>query len=158
MQSLADWPQQNPDELVYGMNYGQYKEKWFNAFLWTSRYNFFYCKIKFSNMFRNWEEPEWMLDWWNTFGLNPVGINLELTETARMFLQYPRRLDYLYNLFSDAEYNQIFIHEKHPWVLRTKFMIKSSEDLDCDPELLRQVYTQHWDPYIFNQFKDHPFD
>jgi hypothetical protein len=30
-------------------------------------------------------------------------------------------------------------------------MFEGPEDED-DPELLRQVYTQHWDPYIFNQF------
>jgi hypothetical protein len=67
-------------------------------------------------------------------------------------------LENIGHLFSEEEYRKIFIHEKHPWVLRTKFMIKSSNNPDHDSELLRQVYTQHWDPYSFNHFKDHPFD
>jgi hypothetical protein len=52
MRALIDWPQQDPAELLNGINYDQYKATWFNAFLWTSRFNFFYCQIKFAHMFQ----------------------------------------------------------------------------------------------------------
>lgn len=158
MRALADWPRQNPEELVHGLNYRQYRETWFNAFLWTSRFNFFYCQIKFAHMFWEWEEPDWIMDWWQTFRINPVGINPNVTETGRMFLQYPRRLEFISDLFSEEEYKGMFIQEKYPWILRTKFLLNPSEHSNNDPDLLRQVYTQHWDPYIFNHFKDRPFD
>jgi hypothetical protein len=158
MRALADWPQQNPENLVSGINYGQYKEMWFNAFLWTSRFNFFYCMIKFAHEFREWEEPDWLINWWKTFGLNPVGINPDVTETGKMFIHFTRPLDYISDLFSEEEYMEMFIREKHPWIIRTKFLLHPSENTDHDPDLMRHVYTQHWDPYYFNHFKDRPFD
>jgi hypothetical protein len=158
MRSLSDWPQQNPEELLFGLNYEQYKEMWFNVCLWTSRFNFYYYMIKFAHDFRNWEEPDWIMEWWNKFGLNLVGTNADVTENGKMFLHFTQPLDTISDLFSEENYKELFVKEKHPWVLRTKFLLRQYQDPDHDPELVQEVYTQHWDPYYFNHFKDRPFD
>lgn len=142
MRALTDWPEQDPNELLYGLDYAQYQKSWFNAFLWRSRFDFFYTQVKFAHTFREWEEPDMFMQWWQTFGLNPIGINPEVSETARMFLYHHQSLNFISDLFSEEEFKEIFIKEKHPWILRTKFMLNPADD-NSDPELLRQVYTQH---------------
>jgi hypothetical protein len=136
IRALTDWPEQDPDEIVHGLNYDQYKETWFNAFLWKSRFEFFYTQIRFAHMFRDWEEPSWIMDWWTRFGLNLVGVNPKALETARMFPQFHRPLNFISDLYSDEEFKAIFIQEKYPWILWTKFMLSSTEDDDGDPTLL----------------------
>lgn len=99
-------------------------------------------------MFREFEEPSWLMEWWEQFGMNPVGFNPEVSETARMFPQWHKSIDSISDLYNEEQFKDIFIQEKYPWVLRTKFMLEDDED--NEPILLRQVYTQHWDPYRFN--------
>lgn len=96
------------------------------------------------------------MEWWLHFGLNPVNINPEATETASMYPQWTRPLNTLHDLYSEEEYKSIFILEKRLWILRTKFMLQNIDNED--PELLRQIYTQHWDPYLFNHFRNRPYD
>jgi hypothetical protein len=162
MRALSDWPNQDPNENLFGVNYGQYKRMWFNVCQWTSRFKYYYCMIKFAHAFRDWEEPEWLPEWWKRFGLHPIGINPELTETTRMFLVHNRlpgrSLETISDLFSAEEYQLYFIKNKHPWIIRTKFLLHQTENHDHDPELDREIYTQHWDPYFFYHFHDHPFE
>ena len=99
-------------------------------------------------MFREFEEPDWLQDWWEKFGLNPIGVNPQVSETLCMFPPWNRRLHTLQDLYSEEEFKEIFIQEKHPWILRTKYMLQEEEE--NDPILLRQVYTLHWDPYNFH--------
>jgi hypothetical protein len=64
MRAITDWPNQDPDEKFFGIDYEQYKTMWFNICLWTGRFNFYYCMIKFAHSFKDWEEPEWIMKWW----------------------------------------------------------------------------------------------
>jgi hypothetical protein len=73
--------------------------------------------VRFVHSFRDWPEPEWLMEWWNQFGLNPVSINLDVTEVGRMFLFHNRRLDTIDDLFSEEEYKMMFIREKQPWII-----------------------------------------
>jgi hypothetical protein len=93
MRALSDWLEQNPNNIVHGLNYEQYKATWFNAFLWKARFEFFYTQVCFAHMFRDWEEPSWLDEWWMQFGLNPVNINPRVSETACMFPQWHRPLN-----------------------------------------------------------------
>jgi len=36
MRALTDWPHQDPNENLFGINYDQYKAAWFHAFLWRA--------------------------------------------------------------------------------------------------------------------------
>jgi len=89
------------------------------------------------------------MEWWLKFGLNPVGINPQVSETGRMFLFNNKRLESVADLFSGEEYKILFVRERHPWVIRTKFVLHQEEDSSEDPALFREVCTQHWDPYNF---------
>jgi hypothetical protein len=131
---------------------------WYNVCLWTDRYKYYYCMIQFSVSFILFPEPDWLADWWQKFGLNPIGINPEVTETARMFLFPNRNLQNISDLYSEEEYKMLFIRERHPWVIRTKYVLHQEEDSDEDPALYREVYTQHWDPYNFRHFHDYPME
>lgn len=73
--------------------------------------------IRFAHIFRDWDEPEWLTQWWQQFGLNPVNINPDVTEVGRMFLFHNRSLDTISDLFSEDEYKMMFIREKHPWII-----------------------------------------
>lgn len=137
MRVVAEWPEGDPENVLHGLTYAQYKTTWFHAFLWKSRFEFFYTQIRFAHMFREFEEPSWIIEWWEKFGLNPVGINPEVSETARMFPTWYRHLNSISDLYDEENFKDIFIQEKHPWVLRTKFMLKDDED--DEPILLRQV-------------------
>jgi len=90
---------------------------WFNVCLWTDRYKYYYCMIKFAHSFFNWPKPDWLIEWWHQFGLNPVNIDPEVIEVGRMFLFHNRRLDTIVDLFSEEEYKMMFIREKHPWII-----------------------------------------
>ena len=52
----------------------------------------------------------------------------------------------------------MFIDEKHPWVIRIKYVLQQEEDRNEDPNMYREVFTQHWDPYRFNHFHDQPVE
>jgi hypothetical protein len=52
----------------------------------------------------------------------------------------------------------MFIDEKHPWVIRNKYVLQQQEDSNQDPNMFREVFTQHWDPYRFNHFQDQPIE
>jgi hypothetical protein len=108
-------------------------------------------------MFREFEEPDWVQDWWERFGLHPLGVNPQVSETLSMFELFHRTLRTVHDLYSEEEFKEIIITEKHPWVLRTKFMLED-DGPDTDPILLQQVYTMHWDPYLFNHYQDCPPD
>ena len=116
---------------------------WFNVCLWTERYKYHYCMIKFADSFILGPEPDWLMEWWHKFGLNPVGIHPQVSEVDRMFLFHNRRLETIADLFSEEEYKMMFVREKHPWVIQTKFVLHQEEDSDEDPELFREIYTQH---------------
>jgi hypothetical protein len=59
-----------------------------------------------------------------------------------MFLFHNRRLDTIADLFSEEEYKMMFIREKHPWVIRTKFVLHQEEESNEDPELSqRSIYS-----------------
>jgi len=131
---------------------------WFNICLWTDRYKYYYCMIKFVDSFILSPEPDWLMEWWHKFGLNPVGIHPQVSKVGRMFLFHNRRLDTIVDLFSEEEYKMLFVREKHPWVIQTKFVLHQEEDSDEDPELFREIYTQHWDPYNFHHFHDYPLE
>jgi hypothetical protein len=148
MRNVAEWPEGDPTNSIHGLNYNQYKTCWYNAFLWKGRMEFFYTQLRFAHMFQYFEEPDWLLEWWETFGLNPVSVNPQVSETVSRFEPWDKNLETVADLYDDDEFLHIFMHEKHPWCLRTKFMIEEEEN--NDPILLRQVYTQHWDPYNFN--------
>jgi len=49
-------------------------------------------------MFRDWEEPSWIQEWWTKFGLNPVNINPEVSETDALFAQRHRPLNCIRDL------------------------------------------------------------
>jgi len=53
MRAFSDWPNQDPNEKLFGVNYGQYKRMWFNVCQWTSRFKYYYCMIKFAHAFRD---------------------------------------------------------------------------------------------------------
>jgi hypothetical protein len=117
--------------------------------------------IKFSMPFVSFPEPDWLLDWWKKFGLNPSGIHPDVIEIARMFLFPNRRLPgNVHNLeqFYEDEYKMFFIRERHPWVIRTRYVLQQDEESDEDPEMYREIYTQHWDPDRFRHFHDHPME
>lgn len=133
MRVVSDWPNQDPNEQLFGITYQQYKTMWFNVCQWTSRFKYYYCMMKFGHVFRDWEKLDWLIEWWKQPGLNPVGINPELTETYRMFLFHNRSLDTITDLFSKDEYKMIFGREKHPWIIRTKFLLHQTESYNRDP-------------------------
>ena len=104
MRDLQSWPHQDPNERLFEINYFQYKAMWDNVCLWTDRYRYYYCMIKFSVQFVSFPEPDWLLDWWKKFGLNSSAIHLDVIDTARMFL-FPHRNfpDTVYNLEQISE-------------------------------------------------------
>lgn len=114
--------------------------------------------LRFAHSFRDWEEPDWLMEWWQQFGLNPIGINPEVTEIDKMFIFFTRPLEKISDLFPEEDYKAMFIREKHPCIIRTKFLLHQSENYNHDPALVREIYTQHWDPYMFNHFRDRPFE
>jgi hypothetical protein len=60
------------------------------------------------------------MEWWEQFGINPVGVNPEVSETARMFEPMAQRLNSISDLYNEEEFKDIFIQEKYPWVLKHK--------------------------------------
>jgi hypothetical protein len=80
------------------------------------------------------------------FGLNPIGINPEVTETAKMFLQQHRPLILLSVTCFRRKYKEIFLYKKNTLGFSEQSSCFDNEHPDHDPDLLRQVYTQHWDP------------
>jgi len=98
------------------------------------------------------------MEWWKQFGLKPVGINPEVTKTGKMFIFFTRPLEKNSDLFPEEDYKSMFINEKHPLIIRTKFLLHQSDSYNHDPELFFEIYTQHWDPYTFNHFRDRPFE
>jgi hypothetical protein len=158
MRTIQDWPNRYPEEKIFDITYHQHKEMWFNVCLWTDRYKYYYCMIKFPVNFILGLEPEWLMDWWYKFGLNPVNIHPHVSETARAFLFPNRRLETIKDLFSEEEYKMLFKRERHPWVIRTKFILHQNKVSNEDPTLYREIYTQHWDPYNFRHFHDHPLE
>lgn len=143
MRTLQSWPNQDPNERLFNINYEQYKAMWYNICLWTDRYKYYYCMISFSVSFIIFPEPDWLADWWQKFGLNPTGIDSEVTETTRMFLFPNRNLQNISDLYTEEEYKMLFIRERHPWIIRTKYVLHQEEDSNEDPTLYREVYTQH---------------
>jgi hypothetical protein len=117
MRTIQDWPNGNPEEKLFNMNYHQYKAMWFNVCLWIDRYKYYYYMIKFVDSFIPGLEPDWLIEWRYKFGLNPVGIHPQVSEVGRMFLFPNRRLETIADLFSEEEYNMMFVREKHPWVI-----------------------------------------
>jgi hypothetical protein len=135
---------QDPSERLFEINYFQYKSMWYNVCLWTNRYKYYYCMIKFSVPFVSLPEPDWLLDWWKKFGLNPSSIHPEVIDTARMFMFPNRRFPgTVHNLqqFSENDYKMFFIRERHPWVIRTRYVLQQDEESDEDPEMYREIYT-----------------
>jgi hypothetical protein len=57
MRAVAEWPEGDPENILYGLTYAQYKTTWFHAFLWKSRFEFFYTQIRFAHILREFEEP-----------------------------------------------------------------------------------------------------
>jgi hypothetical protein len=98
------------------------------------------------------------MDWWKKSGLHSSGIHPDVTETTQMFLFPNRRLQTIHDLYSEEECKMLFIRERHPWIIRTRYVLQQDEDSDKDLELYREVYTQHWDPYRFCHFHDHPVE
>jgi len=47
MRDLQSWPHQHPNERLFEINYIQYKTMWDNVCLWTDRYRYYYCMIRF---------------------------------------------------------------------------------------------------------------
>jgi hypothetical protein len=45
MRTVQDWPNGNPEEILFNINYHQYKAMWFNICLWTDIYKYYYCMI-----------------------------------------------------------------------------------------------------------------
>jgi hypothetical protein len=112
MRTLQSWTNQDPHARIFEINYFQYKEMWYNVYLWTDSYIYYYCMIKFSVPFVSFPEPDWLLDWWKKFRLNPRYIHPDVIETARMILFPNRRLPgNVHNLeqFSKDEYKMFFI-------------------------------------------------
>jgi hypothetical protein len=150
MRAIAEWPEGDPENSIHGLSYAQYKATWFNAFLWKARTEKFYTQLRFAHMFQEFEEPDWLQEWWETFGLHPVGINPQVSDYISRFEPWDKNLETLGDLYEETEFKDIFIQEKHPWVIRTKFMFEEeNHNEDIDPILLRQVYTMHWDPYTY---------
>jgi len=89
--------------------------------------------IRFAHFFRDWPEPDWLIEWWHQFVLNPVSINLDVTEVGRMFLFHNRTLNTIFDLFSEKGYKMMFIREKHPWIIRTKFLLHQGDNYNNDP-------------------------
>lgn len=158
MRTLQSWPNQDPHERLFEINYFQYKAMWYNVCLWTDRYRYYYCMINFFVPFITFSKPDWLSDWWKKYGLNPSGIHPDVTKTARMFLFPNRRLQTVHDLYSEEEYKMLFIRERHLWIIRTRYVLQQDEDNDEDPELYREVYNQHWDSYRFRHFHDHPVE
>ena len=52
----------------------------------------------------------------------------------------------------------LFTREKHLWVIWEKYVLQQDEDQNEDPKMYREIYTQHWDPYLFNHFHDQPME
>ena len=82
---------------------------WDHVFLWTDRYRYYYCMVKFSDQFREntTPEPDWLDTWWKRFGLNPSAIHSDVIDTAQMFLFHQRNFPNTVlnlNQISDAEY------------------------------------------------------
>jgi hypothetical protein len=117
MRTIQDWPNRDPEEKLFNITYHQYKSMWFNVYLWTDRYKYYYCMIKFAVTFILGLELEWLMEWWNKFGLKPVNIHPRVSKVPRGFLFQNRRLDTIKDLFSEEEYKMLFIRERHPWVI-----------------------------------------
>jgi hypothetical protein len=163
MRTLQSWPQSDPYEKLFQINYFQYKAMWDHVCLWTDRYRYYYCMVKFSEQFRTntTPEPDWFDTWWKRFGLNPSAIHPDVIDTAQMFLFHQRNFPntvHKLKQITDAEYRMLFTREKHPWVIRAKYVLQQDEDRDEDPKMYREIYTQHWDPYQFNHFHDQPVE
>jgi hypothetical protein len=84
---------------------------WFNAFLWKARLSSS-TQVIFAHMFRDWEEPSWLMEWWTCFGLNPVNINPEAVETQSIFPQWHRPLNTINDLYSEEEFKS-FLFKKN---------------------------------------------
>jgi hypothetical protein len=54
------------------------------------------------------------------FGLNPIGVNPDATETAGMFPQWHKPINFISDLYTEEEYKAIFIQEKYPWITENK--------------------------------------
>jgi hypothetical protein len=93
MRAVAEWPDGDPENQIHGLTYAQYKAAWFHAFLWKSRFEFFYTQLRFAHMFREFEEPDWLQEWWESFGLHPLGVNPQVSETVSMFEPWHRTLE-----------------------------------------------------------------
>ena len=99
---------------------------WDHVFLWTGRYIYYCCMVKFSDQFSSFPESDWLTDWWKKFGLNSSAIHPDVIDTAMMFLfphgNFP---NIVYNLeqIYENEYKMIFIREKHAWVIRTWYIL-----------------------------------
>jgi hypothetical protein len=91
-------------------------------------------------MFREFEEPSWLMEWWEKFGLNPVGVNPEVSETAACFHNGIDLLNSISDLYSEEEFKDIFIQEKYPWVLRTNSCLKKMKTMNL----------YFYDKYILN--------
>jgi hypothetical protein len=151
MRNVAEWPEGDPENYIHGLTYDQYKATWFSAFLWKARSENFFTQLRFNHIFQEFEQPDWLQTWWETFGLHPVGINPQISEYISRFEPWDKNLEVLGDLYTEEEFRDIFIQEKHPWVIRTKFMFEEeNHNQDTDPILLRQVYTMHWDPYNYH--------
>ena len=159
MRSLQSWPQQDPSQRLFEINYHQYKAMWDHMCLWSDRYIYYYYMMKFSSNFRNNTnpEPEWLEAWWKKFGLNSSAIHLDVIETWQ-FIHQVNLSDNVHRLgqISNTGFMNMFIDEKHPWVIRIKYVLQQEEDSNENPNMYREVFKQHWDPYRFNHFHDQP--
>ena len=161
MISLQSWPQQDPSQRLFEINYHQYKAMWDHMCLWSDRYRYYYWMMKFSSNFRNNTnlELEWLEAWWKNFGLNSSAIHLDVIETWQ-FVHQVNLADNVHRLgqISNTSFMNMFIDEKHPWVIRIKYVLQQEEDSNEDPNMYQEVFTQHWDPYHFNHFHDQPVE
>jgi hypothetical protein len=117
--------------------------------------------MKFSSNFINNTnpEPKWLESWWKMFGLNSSAIHPDIIETWK-FVHQLNLLDNVHHLgqISNTGFMNMFIDEKHHWVIRIKYVVQQEEDSNEDPNMYREVFTQHWDPYHFNHFHDEPLE
>lgn len=93
---------------------------WDYICLWSDRYKYYYCMVKFATHFRaNTNlDPEWLEDWWKKFGLNPSAIHPDVFEVEQMFHQLNLFNNvYRLNQISNSGYMNSFINERHPWVI-----------------------------------------
>jgi hypothetical protein len=113
---------------------------WDHMCLWSDWYKYYYCMIKFASNFRSNTnlEPTWLETWWKKFGLNPSAIQPDVLDVEQMFhhLNLSNNVHHLSQI-SDTGYMTSFINEKHPWVIRTKYVLQQKEYSDEDPMMVR---------------------